>query len=74
MRVCHNCNVATYIGLRPRNLNKLFKKLNKNLICSNFNTKFVLISRPKGGYKSSRSIMTTLLAVFLQSLMMPVLS
>ena len=32
MRLCHNCNVATYIGLRPRNLNKLFNKLNKNFI------------------------------------------
>ena len=58
MGLCHNCNVATYIGLWPRNLNKLFKKLNKYFICSNFNTKFVLISRPKGGYNSSRQIMT----------------
>ena len=49
MRLCHNCNVATYIGLRPRNLNKLFNKLNKNFNYYNFNTKFVLISRPQGG-------------------------
>jgi len=31
--------------LRPKNLNKLFNKLNKNFIYYNFNVKIVLISR-----------------------------